>query len=163
MQVRVLPGSFFLQGSPLSEVMPSRNILHLLQGLPRSVLPGISGVNCLAVHLLDQASFIGHKALPKKKKSAWNICNSISGLVAEYIVAIDVTRVRFPADASFTCRIACGIAAGDEMAQQSYPQASTLRLHRQRAGQTPCITSGRHLVVPPQASNGPSRPDRLAF
>ena len=27
--------------------------------------------------------------------------NSISGLVAEYIVAIDVTRVRFPADALF--------------------------------------------------------------
>ena len=26
--------------------------------------------------------------------------NSISGLVVEYIVAIDVTRVRFPADAS---------------------------------------------------------------
>ena len=26
---------------------------------------------------------------------------SISGLVAEYIVAIDVTRVRFPADARF--------------------------------------------------------------
>ena len=26
---------------------------------------------------------------------------SISGLVVEYIVAIDVTRVRFPADASF--------------------------------------------------------------
>lgn len=25
----------------------------------------------------------------------------ISGLVAEYIVAIDVTRVRFPADAAF--------------------------------------------------------------
>ena len=31
--------------------------------------------------------------------------NSISGLVAEYIVAIDVTRVRFPADALlvFSC------------------------------------------------------------
>ena len=28
------------------------------------------------------------------------IISSISGLVAEYIVAIDVTRVRFPADAS---------------------------------------------------------------
>ena len=27
------------------------------------------------------------------------ICVSISGLVVEYIVAIDVTRVRFPADA----------------------------------------------------------------
>ena len=26
---------------------------------------------------------------------------SISGLVAEYIVAIDVTRIRFPADATF--------------------------------------------------------------
>ena len=26
---------------------------------------------------------------------------SISGLVAEYIVAIDVTRVRFPADATY--------------------------------------------------------------
>ena len=32
--------------------------------------------------------------------------SSISGLVVEYIVAIDVTRVRFPADAnsSFHCR-----------------------------------------------------------
>ena len=27
------------------------------------------------------------------------VCVSISGLVVEYIVAIDVTRVRFPADA----------------------------------------------------------------
>ena len=31
-------------------------------------------------------------------------CNSISGLVVEYIVAIDVTRVRFPADAFLLCR-----------------------------------------------------------
>ena len=29
----------------------------------------------------------------------WKRIQSISGLVAEYIVAIDVTRVRFPADA----------------------------------------------------------------
>ena len=34
-------------------------------------------------------------------------CNSISGLVAEYIVAIDVTRVRFPADALFPYRLLC--------------------------------------------------------
>ena len=27
------------------------------------------------------------------------LCSSISGLVVEYIVAIDVARVRFPADA----------------------------------------------------------------
>jgi hypothetical protein len=27
----------------------------------------------------------------------------ISGLVVEYVVAIDVTRVRFPADALFSC------------------------------------------------------------
>ena len=31
--------------------------------------------------------------------SAFGFCRSISGLVVEYIVAIDVTRVRFPADA----------------------------------------------------------------
>ena len=30
---------------------------------------------------------------------------SISGLVVEYIVATDVTRVRFPADALFECHI----------------------------------------------------------
>ena len=30
-----------------------------------------------------------------------SIPRSISGLVVEYIVAIDVTRVRFPADASY--------------------------------------------------------------
>ena len=32
-----------------------------------------------------------------------NVINSISGLVAEYIVAIDVTRARFPADAFCHC------------------------------------------------------------
>ena len=31
----------------------------------------------------------------------------ISGLVVEYIVAIDVTRVRFPADALLHCTIPC--------------------------------------------------------
>ena len=34
---------------------------------------------------------------------------SISGLVVEYIVAIDVTRVRFPADAFRSCWCACGM------------------------------------------------------
>ena len=29
----------------------------------------------------------------------YKLCNSVSGLVVEYVVAIDVTRVRFPADA----------------------------------------------------------------
>ena len=62
------------------------------------------------------------------RHSQWSSClrvsvilivfvNSISGLVVEYIVAIDVTRVRFPADAylaheynlPFTCHsIVCG-------------------------------------------------------
>ena len=37
--------------------------------------------------------------------SASRTINSIAGLVVEYIVAIDVTRVRFPADA-LLCRIA---------------------------------------------------------
>ena len=35
----------------------------------------------------------------EQKTSAW-CYGGISGLVVEYIVAIDVTRVRFPADAS---------------------------------------------------------------
>ena len=35
--------------------------------------------------------------------SALCLVMSISGLVVEYIVAIDVTRVRFPADARFLC------------------------------------------------------------
>ena len=34
----------------------------------------------------------------------WDSVSSISGLVVEYIVAIDVARVRFPADALFECR-----------------------------------------------------------
>ena len=34
--------------------------------------------------------------------------SGISGLVAEYIVAIDVTRVRFPADASNLCLYEAG-------------------------------------------------------
>ena len=49
--------------------------------------------------------------LAKFAKAA--LCMSISGLVAEYIVAIDVTRVRFPADAFFLawkCPISCAIA-----------------------------------------------------
>ena len=36
-------------------------------------------------------------------------CVSISGLVVEYIVAIDVTRVRFPADAFFACTLSLSI------------------------------------------------------
>ena len=42
--------------------------------------------------------------------TVWN-ANSISGLVVEYIIAIDVTRVRFPADAydqqNVTPAVAC--------------------------------------------------------
>ena len=34
-----------------------------------------------------------------KPEPQLQLCSSISGLVVEYIVAIDVTRVRFPADA----------------------------------------------------------------
>ena len=35
----------------------------------------------------------------EKPEPQLQLCSSISGLVVEYIVAIDVTRVRFPADA----------------------------------------------------------------
>jgi hypothetical protein len=51
------------------------------------------------VHLMAKA-----KAGPRPNGSQARqaaVRNSISGLVVEYIVAIDVTRVRFPADAFF--------------------------------------------------------------
>ena len=38
-------------------------------------------------------------AAARPHKPVAKVLHSISGLVAEYIVAIDVTRVRFPADA----------------------------------------------------------------
>ena len=44
----------------------------------------------------------GHWPIVLKVENAepqLQLCSSISGLVVEYIVAIDVTRVRFPADA----------------------------------------------------------------
>ena len=47
-----------------------------------------------------------------------NASSSISGLVVEYIVAIDVTRVRFPADAFIAARRVLGIL----------PRARALRL-----------------------------------
>ena len=41
-----------------------------------------------------------HAAKTKKEyKGIWSLYESISGLLVEYIIAIDVTRVRFPADA----------------------------------------------------------------
>ena len=44
-----------------------------------------------------------------KKDCDTAMSNSIGGLVVEYIVAIDVTRVRFPADASLVCVGEAGI------------------------------------------------------
>ena len=48
--------------------------------------------------------------------------SSISGLVVEYIVAIDVTRVRFPADACFQHKVMLFDAATH---QTSRPHAPT--------------------------------------
>ena len=52
----------------------------------------------------------------------------ISGLVAEYIVAIDVTRARFPADAC--SQLAAGAAASPrhDVAAVAAPSLSQLRL-----------------------------------
>ena len=44
---------------------------------------------------------------------------SISGLVVEYIVAIDVTRVRFPADALFEC---CLVPCASSLLVSRQPQ-----------------------------------------
>ena len=54
----------------------------------------------------------GHQTTPFRAKGPPDE-HSISGLVVEYIVAIDVTRVRFPADASISfsfSRLLVGIA-----------------------------------------------------
>ena len=46
--------------------------------------------------------------------------NSISGLVVEYIVAIDVTQVRFPADASLCYHRAPALKRRTTMLQPSF-------------------------------------------
>ena len=53
----------------------------------------------LETHFLLRRRFLQHDCT-----QFWGSCNSISGLVLEYIVAIDVTRVRFPADAYCNAR-----------------------------------------------------------
>ena len=65
---------------------------------------------CLPVGASKERSWPG----VLRRKSCINVVSeslhpqrqSISGLVAEYIVAIDVTRVRFPADASLVRKVA---------------------------------------------------------
>ncbi len=44
----------------------------------------------------------------------------ISGLVVEYIVAIDVTRVRFPADAPFCYHVQCGMLQTSFLVRRGY-------------------------------------------
>ena len=46
--------------------------------------------------------------------------NGISGLVVEYIVAIDVTRVRFPADAPFCYHVQCGMLRTSFLDRRGY-------------------------------------------
>ena len=46
--------------------------------------------------------------------------SSISGLVVEYIVAIDVTRVRFPADAPFCYHVQCGMLQKSFLVRRGY-------------------------------------------
>ena len=46
--------------------------------------------------------------------------HSISGLVVEYIVAIDVTRVRFPADAPFCYHVQCGMLQKSFLVRRGY-------------------------------------------
>ena len=57
-------------------------------------------VFCVLRHFVGKLEVVGTQA-----KAA-----SISGLVVEYVVAIDVTRVRFPADAFFIAVPLSGIA-----------------------------------------------------
>ena len=53
---------------------------------------------------LCSAGYTNFKAPPIEYRN-YREASSISGLVVEYIVAIDVTRVRFPADAFFVALV----------------------------------------------------------
>ena len=71
---------------------------------------------------------------------------SISGLVAEYIVATDVTRVRFPADASLPRQSCCSDGRGDSnkmMLALHFPGSCLYLLCN---GQRPCGLMDKALV-----------------
>ena len=53
----------------------------------------------LAGRRLNRSAKVSSGSVKHFKKNPLPYSSSISGLVVEYIVAIDVTRVRFPADA----------------------------------------------------------------
>ena len=55
--------------------------------------------------------------------------NGISGLVVEYIVAIDVTRVRFPADAPFCYHVYCGLLQTSFLVRRGYASGAKAHQH----------------------------------
>ena len=74
---------------------------------------------------------------------------SISGLVAEYIVAIDVTRVRFPADADTHCWRWC-LAALHPVLWLWLCAASLLHLHQDRHLSEAPESLPQHMLRPAQ-------------
>ena len=88
----------------------------------------------------------------EKPEPQLQLCSSISGLVVEYIVAIDVTRVRFPADAWWQHHAALPAADGKSRAGFSL-QAATLWPGQQKwarpCGQCESAHPVHHLQVEP--------------
>ena len=76
----------------------------------------------------------------------------ISGLVVEYIVAIDVTRARFPADASKTF---LGSPAGSQNELRPLRFAS-------HSGRTHTLRTEKHILGSPTGSQNELRPLRFA-
>ena len=64
-----------------------------------SVCQVVGGRRCTSILTAKHFFFSARCASPILWLATGDRCKGISGLVAEYIVAIDVTRVRFPADA----------------------------------------------------------------
>ena len=65
--------------------------------------------------------------------------NGISGLVVEYIVAIDVTRVRFPADAPFCYHVQCGMLRTSFLDRRGNANSQHIcKQKRQRGDSNPC-------------------------
>ena len=64
---------------------------------------------CACVHVLGVCLAVVRFAFPHFQTDGSGFVASISSLVVEHVVAIDVTRVRFPAN---TCLVVCCGAAG---------------------------------------------------
>ena len=91
-KISTLPGGVEVGGGEEPEVATWLGVPGAMHLAPHS---GESQIAVVLVTLRDSVLVVGVSGRSRLRSLVY----SISGLVVEYIVAIDVTRVRFPADA----------------------------------------------------------------